>query len=66
MGLKFSKIVRFIKKRAKEKSTYVGLAAVATALGAPHVGAVIDQYSTAALLILGSGLVHLDSTTPSD
>jgi hypothetical protein len=63
MSLK--KILKFIKLRAKEPSTYVGLATIATVAGLPKVAETIGQVGTAAVLVLGGGLVAA-SQHPSD
>lgn len=57
MSLK--KILKFAAKRAKEPTTYVGLAAIATAVGAPQVGEMIGQVGTAIVLVAGGGLVAM-------
>lgn len=62
MKIKLKKIGAFLKKRAKEKSTYVGLATLAVALGAPEIGIAISKYSDIGLLLLGSGLVAANTT----
>lgn len=55
MSLK--KIARWIGRRLKERSTYVGIGAVAVAVGAPP--SVVEAIGTAgqiALVVLGTGL----------
>ena len=51
------KIFKWIGKRAKEPSTYVGAAAIATAIGAEEVGVQIQQTGQVILFILGGGLM---------
>lgn len=55
--MNFKKITRWIGRRAKERSTYAGLATIATIAGAEKLGVQIDQVGIAASLILGGGLV---------
>lgn len=50
-------IGKWIGKRAKERSTYTGLAIVASILGANKLGMQIDQVGQAVGLILGGGLM---------
>lgn len=62
MSLK--KIIRWAGRRLMEKSTYVGLATVAIAVGAP--AGVIDTIGTAgqvAALIFGTGLAAATTET---
>lgn len=62
MAIKLKKIGKFLKARLSEKSTYVGLATLAVAFGAPEVGIAITKYADIGMLILGSGLVAVDTT----
>ncbi len=48
---------KWIGKRAKERSTYAGVAIIASALGAHKLGVQIDQIGQAVGLIVGGGLV---------
>lgn len=63
MKIKLKKIASFVLSRLKEKSTYVGAAALAVAVGAPEIADNIVKYGDIGLLILGSGLVAVDTTT---
>lgn len=51
------KVLRWLKSRLLEKSTYTGIAVVASVLGAREAGVAIDQIGTAVALIAGGGLV---------
>ncbi|NBR33025.1 MAG: hypothetical protein EBS87_11805 [Sphingomonadaceae bacterium] len=51
------KIAKWAGKRAKERSTYAGVAIVATVLGADKLGMQIDQIGQAVGLIVGGGLI---------
>lgn len=57
MAIKIGKILSWVAKRAKEPTTYVGLGAIATAVGKPEIADAIGQYGQAAVLILGGGLI---------
>ena len=58
----FALIIRFFMARLREKSTWVGLVAVATAVLGPLAGLVLDHVGTLVLAILGAGLVTLPTT----
>lgn len=47
----------WVARRAKEKSTYVGLATVAAALGHETLGAQIGQVGQIVGVVLGTGLI---------
>lgn len=51
------KIGKWLGARAKERSTYTGVAIVASVLGAQKLGVQIDQVGQAVGLIVGGGLV---------
>lgn len=51
------KITKWLGKRAKERSTYAGVAVIASLLGAHEVGVQIDQIGQAVGLIVGGGLI---------
>jgi hypothetical protein len=51
------KVTGWLGKRAKEKSTYTGVAIIATVLGADKLGVTIDQVGTAVTMIVGGGLI---------
>lgn len=55
MSLK--KIGKWVLRRLKERSTYVGLATAAVALGAEKLGAHIDQVGQIVGLVVGTGLI---------
>ena len=47
---------KWIGRRLREKSTYIGLGAAATALGAESLGLQIGQAGQLITLVLGTGL----------
>lgn len=51
------KITKWLGKRVKERSTYTGVAIVASILGAEKLGVQIDQIGQAVGLIVGGGLI---------
>ena len=53
------KIIKWVSNRAKERSTYAGLAVIASMLGANHLGMQIDQIGQAVGLIVGGGLIGM-------
>lgn len=56
--MSLNKIARWAGHRLMEKSTYVGLATVAVAVGAPpEVAAVIGKAGQVAALIFGTGMM---------
>lgn len=55
MSLK--KIGRWVVRRLSERSTFVGLATAAAALGANKLGVQIDQVGQIVGLVVGTGLV---------
>lgn len=55
------KILNWLGKRAKERSTYAGVAVVASMLGADKLGMQIDQIGQAVGLIIGGGLMASQS-----
>jgi len=55
------KVGHWIVKRAKERSTYAGLAVIASMLGASRLGMQIDQVGQAVGLIVGGGLIGSNS-----
>lgn len=52
-----SKVLKWIGRRAKERTTYAGVAVIASALGAQKLGMQIDQIGQAVGLIVGGGLI---------
>ena len=57
----FKKIGKWFGKRAKERSTYAGVAVIASMLGAHQLGMQIDQVGQAVGLIIGGGLIGTQS-----
>ena len=57
------KVVKWVAKRVKERSTYAGLAVIASLLGAHKLGLQIDQIGQAVGLIVGGGLIGTQSDT---
>ena len=56
--MSLNKIARWASHRLMEKSTYIGLATIAVAVGAPpEVAAVIGKAGQVAALIFGTGLM---------
>lgn len=55
------KVVKWVAKRVKERSTYAGLAVIASMLGAHKLGLQIDQIGQAIGLIVGGGLIGTQS-----
>jgi hypothetical protein len=51
------KILKWVGARAKERSTYSGLALIAAIAGANKLGLQIDQVGQAIVLITGGGLI---------
>lgn len=58
------KIIRWVAKRAKERSTYAGLGVIAALLGAEKLGIQIDQVGQAVALIVGGGLISTQDVGP--
>ena len=57
----FRKAKNWLGKRAKERSTYAGVAVIASMLGAHELGMQIDQIGQAVGLIVGGGLIASQS-----
>lgn len=55
------KIGKWLAARLKERSTYAGVAVIASMLGADKFGAQIDQVGQAVALIVGGGLIATQS-----
>ena len=62
------KILKWLGHRLKERSTYVGIATVAAAVGLPQVAEVAGQAGQIVGIVLGSGLVAATTSqhTPLD
>lgn len=56
------KTVGWLKSRAKEPSTYTGLAIIASVMGAHKLGMQIDQIGQAVGLVIGGGLIGTQSS----
>ena len=56
-----AKVFKWLGARAKERSTYTGIAVIASILGAQKLGMQIDQLGQAAVLIAGGGLIGSQS-----
>jgi len=52
-----SKVLKWVGKRAKERTTYAGIAVIASAFGAQKLGVQIDQIGQAVGMIVGGGLI---------
>lgn len=55
------KVLKWVSARAKERSTYTGVAVIASVLGAQKLGMQIDQIGQAVALIAGGGLIGSQS-----
>jgi len=55
------KVGKWLGKRVKERTTYTGIAVIATVLGAPRLGMQVDQIGQAVGLIVGGGLIGTQS-----
>lgn len=55
------KVTKWLGQRAKERSTYAGVAVIASMLGAHKLGVQIDQIGQAVGLIVGGGLIGTQS-----
>lgn len=51
------KVLKWLGRRLKERSTYVGIATVAAAVGLPQVAEVAGQAGQIVGIVLGTGLV---------
>lgn len=47
----------WLYNRAKEKSTWIGLATAATALGFPEIGLLVGKAGTIVVAVLAGGLI---------
>lgn len=56
------KILAYLKKMLTQRSTYAGIAVLATVAGAPAVGLQVDQVGQAIGLILGTAAVTADTS----
>lgn len=54
----------WILRRARERSTWFGLALAATAIGGPAAGLAVGKIGTIVGAVLGTGLVVTSTTTP--
>lgn len=62
--MSIKKIFAWVKARLLERSTYVGLGAIAGAVGAQKLGVQIGQIGEAVALIAGTGLVAATTSPP--
>jgi hypothetical protein len=53
----FKKVLKWVTARARERSTYSGLAMIAAIAGAPALGLQLDHIGQAIVLITGGGLM---------
>lgn len=65
MALKIGKALKWLVQRAKEPSTYIGIATVAVIVGKPELANTIGQIGQAVGLIVGGGLMAYPANTPS-
>jgi hypothetical protein len=56
------KILAYLKKMLTQRSTYAGIAVLATVAGAPAVGLQVDQIGQAVGLIVGTAAVAADTS----
>jgi hypothetical protein len=57
LAMSLGKILKWAGRRLREPSTYIGLATVASSLGAPEIGVQIGQAGQLVGLVLGTGLI---------
>ena len=57
MAINTKKILGWLVRKAKEPSTYAGIAVTATIIGKPDLAHTIGQIGQAVALILGGGLI---------
>ncbi len=62
MSITSTKVLGWLKRRAKEKTTWTGIASIAAALGAPQLGYHIEQVAQVVMLVGGGLLVGVTST----
>lgn len=58
------KVLGWVFARAKEPTTYMGLAVIAGAVGAPEVGVVVGKVGTGLAMVLGGGMIAHPSSPP--
>jgi len=56
------KIFAYLKKMLTQRSTYAGIAVLATVAGAPAIGLQVDQVGQAIGLIVGTAAVSADTS----
>lgn len=56
-----NKVLKWLGARAKERSTYTGIAIIAGVVGAPKFGVQVDQIGQAVAMIAGGGLMAATS-----
>lgn len=57
---------RWLKRRLKERSTFIGAAMVATALGWPELAAKIGEFGQIAAILFGTGLAAATTSQHPD
>ncbi|WP_226018399.1 hypothetical protein [Novosphingobium sp. FKTRR1] len=62
--MNIKKFLAWLKARALERSTYLGIAAIAGAVGAQKLGVQIGQIGEAVTLIAGTGLAAATTSPP--
>jgi len=58
-----NKILTIVATILRQKSTWVGITAIVTALGAPEIGIKIGDVGNAVILVLGGLGIGLDNLT---
>ena len=66
MAIKLGKALAYVAKRAKEPSTYAGLALIAVLVGKPELADTIGKVGQIAGLVLGGGLVAHQEVTATE
>lgn len=61
-----AKIFKWIGQRAKEKTTYAGLATIAVLVGKPELAEPIGKIGQIAGMVLGGGLMFMTSKVQAE
>lgn len=56
-----SKVLAYLKRLLTQRSTYAGIAVIASVAGAPKLGVQVDQIGQAIGLIVGTAAVAADT-----